>query len=137
MRIGSGWEVTKKQRIEKQEKITFDADCEAEEEMVLGKLQCDPLESPACRELKERRVYVCVCPYNNNNDQMILTPANNGEPTTIYPGDEGKVVVDAVCDPDTGTYTITVQIGYEGESAEVEAGEETNVESVTCNNGND
>ena len=68
---------------------------------------------------------------------MFLEHANNGPPTEIHydPNRNNMVVVDAVCDPDTGTYTITPYIGFEDENGSAgsePAGEETNVVSVSC-----
>ena len=70
---------------------------------------------------------------------MTLTHGNNGGTTTIHPdsAEENKVVVDAVCDPDTGTYNIFAHYGLEDDTAgnpgTTEATEETNVVSVSCN----
>ena len=58
---------------------------------------------------------------------MILERDNNGDVTIEPDNDNGKVVADAVCDPDTGTYTITTVIADEDAPPET-----TNVQSVRC-----
>ena len=59
---------------------------------------------------------------------MILERDNNNGEVTIEPDAyDGKVVADAVCDPDTGTYTITTVIADDGAPDEI-----PNVQSVSC-----